>query len=139
VEHKVLPNPVTKTLHINPIKIRYTSIVRVLSHARPGLLRLLLVYSMLLTVFLSILLFYIWDQYEQYIQQKHVLTERLLYWEEVIETHANYPDAYFNAAVYAYRLKEKEKAYTYIEKSLVLDPLFLEAKQLRGQILAQRN
>jgi tetratricopeptide (TPR) repeat protein len=116
---------------------RYKAIVRVLSQARPGLLRLLLIYSMIATTLLGVLLFYIWDMYEQVNQEKLVLERDLLYWEEVITAHENYPDAYFNAAVYAYRLKNKEKAYKYIEKSLLLDPLFVDAKVLREKILVQ--
>lgn len=113
----------------------FRAVRRFLSHARASLLRLILIYSIITTVLLGLLLFYIWDAYEVSYQQKTVLEASLSYWENIIDTHPNFPDAYFNASLYAFRLENKEKAYIYIEKALILDPLFTEAKKLRTDIL----
>lgn len=67
-------------------------------------------------------------------QQKLKEQRNLLYWEQVIAKHPNYPDAFYNAAYYAARLSQKEKAIEYVQKALYFDPNFRLAEDLKGEI-----
>lgn len=58
----------------------------------------------------------------------------LSYWEEIVEKHPNFPDGYYNAALYAAMLGEREKATELLERALVLDPTFNDAKKLEEEI-----
>jgi hypothetical protein len=50
------------------------------------------------------------------------LTEEHTYWQNVIETHPDYRDGYFNLAVIAYRMSKFSDARMYVEKVKELDP-----------------
>ena len=44
------------------------------------------------------------------------------FWEEFLEKHKDYRDAYFQASVLEYKLGNKNEAKMYVEKGLALDP-----------------
>ena len=56
------------------------------------------------------------------------------YWESVISKHPNFPDGYYNAAIIAAQLGEKEKAVGYLDRALEFDPDFTEARELEKQL-----
>lgn len=63
--------------------------------------------------------------------------EALEYWEDVVASYGDYPDAYYNAAYYAARIGEMRLAATYVEQALYLDREFEEALLLREEILSR--
>ena len=65
--------------------------------------------------------------------QRSELSGQLQYWEEVIQKHQGYRDAYFKAAVLSYQLGEKAKAKRYLEEVLALDPNFREGRDFGEQ------
>lgn len=73
-------------------------------------------------------------KYTQVFGQRERILEKLTYWEEVVRKYPNYPDGYYNAAIFAYVLKDKEKARVYVEKAIKLDSGFKQAKQLSRQL-----
>lgn len=56
------------------------------------------------------------------------------YWVSVIEERPNYPDAYYNAALYAFELSNPIQAQSLLKKAIVLDPRFDEAIALQEKI-----
>ena len=65
-------------------------------------------------------------------QQKQ---DRLSYWKGASEQYPNEPDILYNAAVAALNTGNKKIANEYLQKALVLDPLFEKAKNLRSEML----
>lgn len=54
--------------------------------------------------------------------QREKLTKELKFWEDFIDTHRDYRDAYFKASILEYKLGNTSKAKLYVEKGLSLDP-----------------
>lgn len=54
--------------------------------------------------------------------KREELIKELKFWEDFIEDHRNYRDAYFQASILEYKLGNTPKAKTYVEKGLSLDP-----------------
>lgn len=75
-----------------------------------------------------------WHMYQNW-QEKKVeyvrLQHELATWENVAQAYPTYRDAYFEAAVLAYRLGKKEKEEEYLQKALSIDPNFAPALELR--------
>ncbi len=75
------------------------------------------------------------DVYQAYVKKRTIDADRatvqqqITYWEQVIAKYSDYRDGYFTLAVLEYQLGNKEKARVYLEKTLVLDPNFDEAKK----------
>lgn len=59
---------------------------------------------------------------------------KLDYWEKVVMDYPAFPDGYYNAAIFAGILGEKQKALNYLDKALKLDPDFEDAKELEEAI-----
>lgn len=56
------------------------------------------------------------------------------YWKEVLREHPNFPDAYYQAAWYADLLGDRQNAFIFLDKALLLNPDFKEAKTLHKQL-----
>lgn len=70
-------------------------------------------------------------QNKQNLEKERVKVVREIeYWEKTIEKYKNFRDAYFQLAVLNYRLGNFEKAKSFLQKTLELDPNFEEAKDL---------
>lgn len=69
-------------------------------------------------------------------EKRSSIKNNLSYWEEIIGKHPNVPDSYYNAAIYAATLSEKQKALEFLDKALYLDPDFEEAKRLERSLLS---
>lgn len=54
--------------------------------------------------------------------QREILLRELDYWNKFISKHNNYKDAYFQAAILEYRLRDTNQAKIYVKKGLSLDP-----------------
>lgn len=67
-------------------------------------------------------------------QRREFLLDELTKWERVATIHPNYPDAYFEAAYFAYAVRDTKKALNYVSKALILDPGFNAAQKLKKLI-----
>lgn len=56
------------------------------------------------------------------------------YWSGVASQYPTVPDILYNASLSAYNIGNMQQAKIYIEKALVLDPLFKKAQELRDKI-----
>ncbi len=93
---------------------------------------------MFMAILLIFLIYYVVSSYLQFIEVKdrHDSAERdLAYWEVISKQHPNFPDGYYNAALYAAMLGQKEKSVDLLERAIALDPEFEEAKELSQQIV----
>lgn len=61
-------------------------------------------------------------------------SKTLNYWEDVVRKHPNFPDGFYNAAVYAAKVRETEKALIYLDKAIRLDPTFTKAMELKKRL-----
>lgn len=67
-------------------------------------------------------------------KERKEIISKIKYWQEVIDKYNDYRDAYFQLAVLEYRLKNFDKAKSYVNKSLSIDPNFEKGRELE-QIL----
>jgi len=68
-----------------------------------------------------------WRNWQDVSQNKKTLEHQLIVWEDTIKQYPTYRDAYFEAAILAYRLGERGKTQTYLQQVLTLDPNFKPA------------
>ena len=61
------------------------------------------------------------------------------YWDTIAKVHPSYPDAFYQAAWYSYVLGNREKASELLEKALLLDPDYKEARKLQVELENDRN
>ena len=95
-----------------------------------------------LTVSFVVLAVYAAFLYSDYLNAKEQwlkTSDNLAYWEEVAVKQENSPDAYFEAALYAAKLGNNQKALLYIDKALELDPGFEKARELSQQLTKTTN
>ncbi len=67
-------------------------------------------------------------------KERKEIISKIKYWQEVIDKYNDYRDAYFQLAILEYRLKNFDKAKSYVNKSLSIDPNFEKGRELE-QIL----
>lgn len=94
-------------------------------------LSIILVVSLIFAFFLG---WKLWNMYDtwQASQTEYVKVQReLTVWEHVMKEYPTYRDAYFEAAVLAYRLGKKDKEAEYLQKALSIDPNFQPALELK--------
>ncbi|MBP7832231.1 MAG: tetratricopeptide repeat protein [Candidatus Levybacteria bacterium] len=95
---------------------------------------ILIVIIALEIVVLSIACIFLFVVYLEYTKTKIERSKQVILletWENAIERHPTYPQAYYNAALYAARLGDSQKAVTYVEKALSLNENYEPAKQLK--------
>ncbi len=66
----------------------------------------------------------------QVVAQRQTLNSQMQTWESVAQKYPGYRDAYFQAAVLAYRLGDRGKEKEYLGKALRIDPNYEPAKKL---------
>ncbi|RJQ28096.1 hypothetical protein C4577_00075 [Candidatus Parcubacteria bacterium] len=86
----------------------------------------------------SFFLFYFIENYKSVIIQREHVRDKFEYWQNVVDKHSNYVDAYYQVSYFALKLGQKGKALEYVDRALVLDPGFGEAEELRKVILDLR-
>lgn len=64
------------------------------------------------------------------VAKRSVLMQEMKLWEGIATKYPGYRDAYFQAAVLAYRLGDREKETLYLSKAMEIDPNYLPAKNL---------
>lgn len=92
------------------------------------------VFSLSFTVILVGLLHTTYSLYQHEVSEKNSAIRNLNYWQRVVEDHPHFPAAYYEAAVYAARLEEREKAKELLQKALTIDPNFFEAEALAKEL-----
>ena len=92
------------------------------------------VFLLSFTLTLSSLLFNTFSEYRSTTASKNEAETKLSYWESIILSHPQFPAAYYEAAVYAIQLNKIEKAQSFLEKALQVDPNFFEAETLAKEI-----
>lgn len=94
----------------------------------------LLLYLFVVFIFLAYTVFVLFKTLNITVEERMREENRLSYWQAVIKRHPDFPDAYYEAAVSAAKLKEKEKALDLLQKALLLDPTFKEADIFQKQL-----
>lgn len=70
----------------------------------------------------------------QFLKTKEIREREYEYWSSVANQFPNVPDILYNAGVASINVGKKEKALGFLDKALRLDPLFIEAQQLRNNL-----
>lgn len=88
--------------------------------------------TIVFALFLSWELWQTWTTWRQTKMEYAHLQQELRTWEDVTSRYPTYRDAYFEAAVLAYRLGDRQKELLYLQKVLAIDPNFVPAQQLKN-------
>lgn len=88
--------------------------------------------ALVFATFLSWELWQTWTRWQKVESDYISLKQQLQTWEDVTNRYPTYRDAYFEAAVLAYRLGDRHKEALYLQKVLTIDPNFLPAQQLKN-------
>lgn len=98
----------------------------------------LIEYLSLFLVFLGICLIffmgYVYINYDKAQDEKRRVVDNFLYWQDVVRTHPNLTDAYYNAGLYAVKMGDNDKAVIFLSKALELDPDFTKARELKNKL-----
>ncbi len=89
-----------------------------------------LCFSTLLLLFLLSCTVYLFLLYKNVQAERIETLQRLIFWEKNFTKYKDYPEVYYNAAVYAKWVGDTEKAREYAQKSLQLNPNFEPSSKL---------
>jgi|SRR5579872_4436978 len=67
---------------------------------------------------------------KEVVAQRVALAKQMSLWDSIAAQYPGYRDAYFQAAILAYRLGDKTDENAYLEKALEIDPNYEPAKNL---------
>ncbi len=62
--------------------------------------------------------------------ERQKVMDKITYWQHVADAHKEYRDAYFVLAALEYQVKDFSKAWSYVQKCLVLDPNYQQGRNL---------
>ncbi|MGE5041661.1 MAG: hypothetical protein ACM3IJ_02050 [Candidatus Levyibacteriota bacterium] len=96
--------------------------------------KVLIFLELFLFCFLASISLYLFIFYQQIQRTRAEEVKSLASWEKLIHKYPNYPEVYFEGAVYAARLKDNQKAMEYLNKALLLNPNYQEAKKLQEDL-----
>jgi len=85
-------------------------------------------------VILAIILIAYYFKYLDVQERRRQARDNFFYWEAVVKANPNFPDGYYNAAIYSIELREYQKAEDNLNKAIALDPSFTRAKELERKI-----
>lgn len=94
----------------------------------------ILLFSFSFTLILIGLMLNTYELYKQEVAEKDSVVKNLNYWNGVVQKYPHFPAAYYEAAVYAARLEEREQAKDLLKKALMIDPNFFEAEALAKEL-----
>ncbi|MFI5265149.1 MAG: hypothetical protein ACHQT7_00175 [Candidatus Levyibacteriota bacterium] len=88
-------------------------------------------------LFLSFLVtsFFLLSKYLLFEEKRASALKELVFWEKEITKYPTYPEVYYNAALYAETVGDRERALEYVNKSLLLNPTFEASKNLQRSLL----
>lgn len=101
-----------------------------IAQSKERLAPFLLVYLVVLFFALLYTLAALYSAYDTVKRERIFTLEKLHFWEEVVERHPGYPDAWYQAAVEAVRVGNRERAKVYLERALLIDAQFQKAREL---------
>lgn len=116
------------------VKATSPSIYRFLTDPR----MLVVVVSIVLWIFIgfaSVDIFHNLQRKKQLETAQKQLQNDIQHWQEMAVKYPNSRDIYFRLAVLEYQLGEKAKAKEYLQKTLMLDPNFKEARSMEKILL----
>jgi tetratricopeptide (TPR) repeat protein len=87
-------------------------------------------FAILLFIFLLSCTVYLFFLYKTVQKERIITLQRLVFWEKNFTKYKDYPEVYYNAAVYAKWVGDTEKAREYAQKSLQLNPNFEPSTKL---------
>lgn len=67
--------------------------------------------------------------------ERKTAARNLVIWEREMVKYPKYPEVYYNAALYAQRAGDRQKALEYTNASLLLNPNFEASKKLQENLL----
>lgn len=115
---------------INKLKQKFPRISRIITEKKVTLIWFLSSILLVPIGFATANTFSAYKQREAVYAQREKLQKDVVFWEEVVQKHSGYRDGYFTLALLEYRLGDKEKAKSYLDKSLALDPNFEKGREL---------
>lgn len=81
-------------------------------------------------VFLAVILVFLFLRFESEQEKSLASRDSYSYWKEVAEIQKNSPDAYYQAGLHAAEIGKRQEAGELLNKAILLDPGFVEAKEL---------
>lgn len=103
------------------------------THTRVYLISIV-VFEAIIVVALGITIIFLYNIYTQAHMTRIQALKSLSSWEKLFTKYPNYPEVYYNAAFYAARVGDREKAVVYIQKSLRLNPNFGPSLKLEKEL-----
>lgn len=100
-------------------------------------LRIGLIFLSIMLVAFSLLAVYLYIHYFNVKNKWLAARDNFSYWQEVAKLQDNSPDAYYQAAVYALQINDKQKALEDLNRAVDLDPGFEKAIKLRDSMLGK--
>lgn len=113
---------------------RYTKIIKK-SIFKYHLRDFLLVSLILIALFQLQILVLLNGEYKKDQIEYQSKIDNFRYWQEVSEQFPNIPDILYNASLSAFNAGNKTQALEYVEKALIIDPLFERASNLKKEII----
>lgn len=100
----------------------------------PYFSELCIIWAVILLSVLVLISYYLYQDWQAVQTTRNKEIQQLAYWNQVIHDQPNYPKAYYQAAIYAAQLHDFPKAFSYLQKSLFLDPNFTQAEVFAQEI-----
>lgn len=110
------------------------SVSEVTSRLRDHLIDYFIIYLAILFAVLLIVLGFVFVMYGKSRDVKLRVEDNYSYWADVVRTHPNVTDAYYNAALYAAQLGNRQKAVEYLNGAIKLDPSFSKAIEFKKRL-----
>lgn len=79
--------------------------------------------------------FLLFKDYTSLKEKRVSAVKALVSWEKESAKYPKYPETYYNAALYAKAVGDREKALEYVNQSLILNPNFEASKKLQEKLL----
>lgn len=95
---------------------------------------LLIIFLISLTGFLVFRFTKNYQEYSKLQAQRNQIYGKINFWNSITEKYPSYSDAYFNIAVLYYRVGELDIAQKFLNKTLLLNPNYKDAKRLEEKL-----
>lgn len=110
----------------------------VLKNKKTYLMALLVLEGIFLLSFLTTSLF-LFNRYALLEKKRTATLKKLVSWEKEITKYPTYPEVYYNAALYAETVGDRQKALEYVNRSILLNPNFEASKKLQQKLMKQED
>ncbi|OGH39332.1 MAG: hypothetical protein A2905_05585 [Candidatus Levybacteria bacterium RIFCSPLOWO2_01_FULL_36_10] len=126
--------------HFREIRIRQflISLEKPFSSLKKPLKISILVISFFLFIFLTLSSYSLLRIYSDVREKREERENHAFAWENILKRHPEYPDGYYVLAWDLYTLGDKRSAVFLLDKALLLDPNFKQAKELRDELTGKK-